>query len=133
MKENNWENEESIERTAVTLETEGVKWSKPGCLWWWWYYEAAWWKWVFSQTPRSTYLRGDSHPQSLNRSKRFIEVHISCPFRRYNHDSSFVQPQHIRCNFYIVPFANKQLKLKKFQQKPPKWDANKIADILNDY
>jgi len=35
-KENNWETEEAMERSAVTLETERVKWPNPGCLWWWW-------------------------------------------------------------------------------------------------
>ena len=28
-------NEEAMERAAVTLETERVKWPNPGCLWWW--------------------------------------------------------------------------------------------------
>ena len=31
-KENNWETEEAMERAAVTLETERVKWPNPGCL-----------------------------------------------------------------------------------------------------
>ena len=31
-KENNWEIEEAMERAAVTLETERVKWPNPGCL-----------------------------------------------------------------------------------------------------
>jgi len=35
-KENNWETEEAMERAALTLETERVKWPNPGCLWWWW-------------------------------------------------------------------------------------------------
>jgi len=34
-KENNWETEEAMERAAVTLETERVKWPSPGCWWWW--------------------------------------------------------------------------------------------------
>ena len=29
---NNWETEEAMERAAVTLETERVKWPNPGCL-----------------------------------------------------------------------------------------------------
>jgi len=31
-KEKNWETEEAMERAAVTLETERVKWPNPGCL-----------------------------------------------------------------------------------------------------
>ena len=34
-KENSWETEEAMEKAAVTLETERVKWPNPGCLWWW--------------------------------------------------------------------------------------------------
>ena len=34
-KETNWETKETMERAAVTLETERVKWPNPGCLWWW--------------------------------------------------------------------------------------------------
>ena len=36
-KKNNWETEEAMERAAVTLKTERVKWPNPGCLWWWWW------------------------------------------------------------------------------------------------
>jgi hypothetical protein len=32
-KENNWENEETLARAAVTVETERVKWPNPWCLW----------------------------------------------------------------------------------------------------
>jgi hypothetical protein len=39
-KENNWETEETLERAAVTLETEWAKWPNPWCLWRWW-----WWWW----------------------------------------------------------------------------------------
>ena len=35
-KENNWKTEETLERAAVTLETERIKGSNPWCLWWWW-------------------------------------------------------------------------------------------------
>jgi hypothetical protein len=35
-KENNWRNEETLERAVVTLETERIKGSNPWCLWWWW-------------------------------------------------------------------------------------------------
>ena len=31
-KEINWETEEAMEKAAVTLETERVKWPSPGCL-----------------------------------------------------------------------------------------------------
>jgi hypothetical protein len=31
-KRHNWETEEAMERAAVTLETERVKWPNPGCL-----------------------------------------------------------------------------------------------------
>jgi hypothetical protein len=41
-KENNWETEETMERAAVTLETERTKWPNLGCLWWWYIY-----KWTF--------------------------------------------------------------------------------------
>ena len=39
-KENNWKTEETLERAAVTLETERIKGSNPWCSWWWW-----WWLW----------------------------------------------------------------------------------------
>jgi len=39
-KENNWKTEETLERAAVTLETERTTRSNPWCLWWWW-----WWWW----------------------------------------------------------------------------------------
>ena len=34
-KENNWQTEEALARTAVTQETERIKGSDPSCLWWW--------------------------------------------------------------------------------------------------
>jgi len=40
-KENNLKTEETLERVAVTVETERIKWSDPWCLWWWWW----WWWW----------------------------------------------------------------------------------------
>jgi len=32
-KENNWETEETFERTIVTPQTERAKWPNPGCFW----------------------------------------------------------------------------------------------------
>ena len=34
-KESNWKTEETLERAAVTLETERIKGSNPWWLWWW--------------------------------------------------------------------------------------------------
>jgi hypothetical protein len=33
----NWKTQETLARTAVTLETERIKGSNPWCLWWWWW------------------------------------------------------------------------------------------------
>ena len=42
-KENNWKTEETLDRAAVTLETERIKGSSTWCLWWWWW----WWWWTY--------------------------------------------------------------------------------------
>ena len=43
-KENNWKTEETLERAAVTLETERIKGSNPWWWWWWW-----WWRPLFQE------------------------------------------------------------------------------------